>query len=160
MPSPSPISRGAISRRRTCDASSRIAASPNRPSSPSLAELEASKRHQRRALRGQRRRASRRAAARVRRASARSSSARACDVRGHPDHDGQGQGRRSGLREPRPGQPGPGNSAPELPKDWKERSRQARFLQYRGFSTDHIRAVLEGDPDDESGPIRRRTRSS
>ena len=40
---------------------------------------------------------------------------------------------------------------PELPKDWKERSRQARFLQYRGFSTDHIRAVLEGVPDDESG---------
>jgi regulatory protein len=39
---------------------------------------------------------------------------------------------------------------PELPKDWKERSRQARFLQYRGFSTDHIRAVLEGVPDDES----------
>ena len=38
----------------------------------------------------------------------------------------------------------------ELPKDWKERSRQARFLQYRGFSTDHIRAVLEGHFDDES----------
>jgi regulatory protein len=36
----------------------------------------------------------------------------------------------------------------ELPKDWKERSRQARFLQYRGFSTDHIRAVLEGLPDE------------
>jgi len=40
---------------------------------------------------------------------------------------------------------------PELPKDWKERSRQARFLQYRGFSTDHIRAVLEGFTEDESG---------
>ena len=38
----------------------------------------------------------------------------------------------------------------ELPKDWKERSRQARFLQYRGFSTDHIRAVLEGIIDEES----------
>jgi regulatory protein len=37
---------------------------------------------------------------------------------------------------------------PELPKDWKERARQARFLQYRGFSTDHIRAVLEGVEDD------------
>jgi len=37
----------------------------------------------------------------------------------------------------------------EIPKDWKERSRQARFLQYRGFSTDHIRAVLEGAPGDE-----------
>jgi regulatory protein len=40
---------------------------------------------------------------------------------------------------------------PEPPKDWKERSRQARFLQYRGFSTDHIRAVLEGSFDEESG---------
>jgi len=39
---------------------------------------------------------------------------------------------------------------PEIPKDWKERSRQARFLQYRGFSTDHIRAVLEGVLDEES----------
>jgi len=39
---------------------------------------------------------------------------------------------------------------PDLPKDWKERSRQARFLQYRGFSTDHIRAVLERVPDEES----------
>jgi regulatory protein len=38
---------------------------------------------------------------------------------------------------------------PELPKDWKERSKQARFLQYRGFSTDHIRAVLEGVPEDD-----------
>jgi regulatory protein len=41
---------------------------------------------------------------------------------------------------------------PDLPKDWKERSRQARFLQYRGFSTDHIRAVLEGFTDDPSEP--------
>ena len=40
----------------------------------------------------------------------------------------------------------------DLPKDWKERSKQARFLQYRGFSTDHIRAVLEGDPEIDSGP--------
>ena len=39
---------------------------------------------------------------------------------------------------------------PEIPKDWKEKARQARFLQYRGFSTDHIRAVLEGVPDDDS----------
>ena len=38
-----------------------------------------------------------------------------------------------------------------IPKDRKERAKQARFLQYRGFSTDHIRAVLEGVPDDESG---------
>src|ERR1700741_5233378 len=32
---------------------------------------------------------------------------------------------------------------PEIPKDRKERAKQARFLQYRGFSNDHIRAVLE-----------------
>ena len=38
----------------------------------------------------------------------------------------------------------------EIPEDRKERARQARFLQYRGFSTDHIRAVLDGAPDDES----------
>jgi regulatory protein len=37
---------------------------------------------------------------------------------------------------------------PEVPKDWKERSKQARFLQYRGFSNDHIRAALEGYPED------------
>jgi regulatory protein len=41
---------------------------------------------------------------------------------------------------------------PEIPRDRKERARQARFLQYRGFSTDHIRAVLEGDPEADSGP--------
>ena len=40
----------------------------------------------------------------------------------------------------------------ELPKDRKERARQARFLQYRGFSNDHIRAVLEGDPELDSEP--------
>ena len=39
-----------------------------------------------------------------------------------------------------------------LPKDRKERAKQARFLQYRGFSNDHIRAVLEGDPELDSGP--------
>jgi regulatory protein len=60
------------------------------------------------------------------------------------------QKRTAGLREPGAGGPRP-KFGPELPKDWKERSRQARFLQYRGFSTDHIRAVLEGVPDDESG---------
>jgi regulatory protein len=37
---------------------------------------------------------------------------------------------------------------PEIPNDWKERAKQARFLQYRGFSNDHIRAALEGDVDD------------
>jgi regulatory protein len=37
---------------------------------------------------------------------------------------------------------------PEIPRDRKERAKQARFLQYRGFSNDHIRAALEGDPED------------
>jgi regulatory protein len=30
----------------------------------------------------------------------------------------------------------------EAPKDWAEKARQARFLQYRGFSSDHIRLAL------------------
>jgi regulatory protein len=37
-----------------------------------------------------------------------------------------------------------GSSAPT---DYRERARQARFLQYRGFSADHIRAAL-GPGDD------------
>jgi regulatory protein len=37
---------------------------------------------------------------------------------------------------------------PEIPQDRKERAKQARFLQYRGFSNDHIRAALEGDLED------------
>ena len=41
---------------------------------------------------------------------------------------------------------------PGIPQDRKERAKQARFLQYRGFSNDHIRAVLEGDPEVDSGP--------
>ena len=40
---------------------------------------------------------------------------------------------------------------PEIPKDRKERAKQARFLQYRGFSNDHIRAVLEGDLEVDDG---------
>jgi regulatory protein len=39
---------------------------------------------------------------------------------------------------------------PEIPRDRKERARQARFLQYRGFSNDHIRAVLERNPELDS----------
>lgn len=31
------------------------------------------------------------------------------------------------------------------PQDWAERSRQARFLQYRGFSSDDIRAATGAD---------------
>jgi len=30
----------------------------------------------------------------------------------------------------------------QVPEDWRERARQARFLQYRGFSADHIRSAL------------------
>jgi regulatory protein len=35
-----------------------------------------------------------------------------------------------------------------LPAAWAEKGRQARFLQYRGFSADHIRAALGADPED------------
>ncbi|MGA0073379.1 MAG: regulatory protein RecX [Steroidobacteraceae bacterium] len=35
-----------------------------------------------------------------------------------------------------------GEAAPE---DYKERARQARFLQYRGFSADQVRAALGND---------------
>jgi regulatory protein len=33
------------------------------------------------------------------------------------------------------------------PKTWAEKGKQARFLQYRGFSSDHIRAALGTDFD-------------
>jgi regulatory protein len=33
------------------------------------------------------------------------------------------------------------------PSDWAEKARQARFLQYRGFSSDHIRSALGADFD-------------
>jgi len=35
----------------------------------------------------------------------------------------------------------------EPPADWPEKARQARFLQYRGFSSDHIRLALGSDFD-------------
>ena len=38
----------------------------------------------------------------------------------------------------------------ELPDDWTEKTRQARFLQYRGFSSDHIRAATGADFDPDS----------
>jgi regulatory protein len=38
----------------------------------------------------------------------------------------------------------------ESPEDWTERTRQARFLQYRGFSSDHIRAATGADFDPDS----------
>jgi regulatory protein len=33
------------------------------------------------------------------------------------------------------------------PASWKDKARQARFLQYRGFSADHIRAATGTDRD-------------
>ena len=33
----------------------------------------------------------------------------------------------------------------DLPGDFKERARQARFLQYRGFTTDQIQYALAGE---------------
>ena len=33
------------------------------------------------------------------------------------------------------------------PSSWPEKARQARFLQYRGFSADHIRAATGADLD-------------
>jgi regulatory protein len=36
------------------------------------------------------------------------------------------------------------------PVSWPEKGRQARFLQYRGFSNDHIRSALGPDFDPDS----------
>jgi regulatory protein len=36
---------------------------------------------------------------------------------------------------------------PEVPLERAEKARQARFLQYRGFSSDHIRSALGADFD-------------
>ena len=36
---------------------------------------------------------------------------------------------------------------PQPPGSWPQRARQARFLQYRGFSSDHIRAATGAEPD-------------
>lgn len=35
----------------------------------------------------------------------------------------------------------------EPPAGWAEKARQARFLQYRGFSSDHIRVATGADTD-------------
>jgi regulatory protein len=37
----------------------------------------------------------------------------------------------------------------EVPRDYRERSRQARFLEYRGFDRAQIRAALELDGDSD-----------
>ncbi|HEX4387420.1 MAG TPA: regulatory protein RecX [Steroidobacteraceae bacterium] len=33
------------------------------------------------------------------------------------------------------------------PETWAEKAKQARFLQYRGFSSDHIRSATGADPE-------------
>jgi regulatory protein len=38
----------------------------------------------------------------------------------------------------------------KAPASWPEKGRQARFLQYRGFSNDHIRSALGPDFDPDS----------
>jgi regulatory protein len=38
---------------------------------------------------------------------------------------------------------------PDLPRDYAERAKQARFLQYRGFAAEQIRAALELDGDSD-----------
>jgi regulatory protein len=35
----------------------------------------------------------------------------------------------------------------QAPTQWSQKSRQARFLHYRGFSADHIRAAVGAEPD-------------
>ena len=35
---------------------------------------------------------------------------------------------------------------PAAPASWAEKGRQARFLQYRGFSSDHMRLAMSPDP--------------
>jgi len=37
---------------------------------------------------------------------------------------------------------------PDAPASWAEKGRQARFLQYRGFSSDHMRLAVRPDPDE------------
>ena len=40
-----------------------------------------------------------------------------------------------------------GKFGAQEPKGWPEKARRMRFLQYRGFSADHIRAATGADPD-------------
>jgi regulatory protein len=41
---------------------------------------------------------------------------------------------------------------PQAPASWRDKARQMRFLQYRGFSSDHIRAATGADSDWTEGP--------
>jgi len=40
-----------------------------------------------------------------------------------------------------------GKFGARVPESWPEKARRMRFLQYRGFSADHIRAATGADPD-------------
>jgi regulatory protein len=40
-----------------------------------------------------------------------------------------------------------------LPSNWPARARQMRFLQYRGFSKDHIASALDGSGATDPDPI-------
>jgi len=40
----------------------------------------------------------------------------------------------------------------KAPASWAEKGKQARFLQYRGFSSDHIRLAMGQDPDTPENP--------
>jgi len=53
------------------------------------------------------------------------------------EHDREWPGRIDAVRRKRFGA--------RVPGDLKERLRQARFLQYRGFTSEQIRAVLDGE---------------
>jgi regulatory protein len=39
-----------------------------------------------------------------------------------------------------------------LPDSWAEKAKQGRFLQYRGFSSDHIRSALGPDFESDDSP--------
>jgi regulatory protein len=38
------------------------------------------------------------------------------------------------------------------PRSWAEKAKQGRFLQYRGFSSDHVRSALGPDFESEDPP--------
>jgi regulatory protein len=39
-----------------------------------------------------------------------------------------------------------------LPESWAEKAKQGRFLQYRGFSSDHVRSALGPDFESDDSP--------
>jgi regulatory protein len=41
---------------------------------------------------------------------------------------------------------------PTPPESWAEKAKQGRFLQYRGFSSDHVRSALGPDFESEDPP--------